>query len=346
MASFEFSLNNGLALIMPSGGSTACGRNFTAGRDDVVFQLTGEYSMTIDGNGNVTVTLYNMHGLIFPNKANYSAWFYFDTVWARNHNNCMYIALDVATTRQAHGGWSDGNAYWHQQVTGWKGGTGIRGYDQWIKYRYDIVEPACAGEYVASGCCNGGGYIGSAKAPAAQVFNLGQVDFETTKGFWIGANLNCYAGGWEQWQFVPFPITMFTAPNISVGNMAVNVCEEYAEADITLTSSASQAATGGTWELQYSTSSDFSNSVNYTKVNDTNTVTFDNVNFAINQRYFVRGRVRVSDVLYSNWVETVVDTTGSLMPAADAIALDISEYECNALEHGILVEGGLVPNGL
>ena len=62
---FEYSLENGLALIMTAGGATPCGNNFVAGRDDVVFKVWGNYTMTIDDNNYVTICLTDMYALIF-----------------------------------------------------------------------------------------------------------------------------------------------------------------------------------------------------------------------------------------------------------------------------------------
>ena len=340
MASFEFSLENGLALIMPAGGSTACGMNFSAGVNDAVWKVVGDYEMTIDQNGNVTVCLRNMKGWIFPNKANYSNWFYYDTPWARAHNNCAHIWLDVANSRQAHGGWYDGNSAW-QYGAGWKGGTGINGYDQWIKYRGDIVEGDCAGEYTGYGCCGAGSYVGSAKLFPDRCFNLGIVDFNTQKGFWIGANLDIYEGGWEQWQYVPFPIIVFEAPLISIDSEVLNICEEYATVSVHISSASPSAATGGTWEMQIADNAEFKNPMTYTKVNGENHVDFDNVKLFANKQYYIRGRIKVSDILYSQWATTTY-TVQAEIPSFTAMVSDVTEMECYNIMHGICIGGGII----
>lgn len=340
MASFEFSLNNGLALIMPAGGGTACGQNFTAGVNDAVFKVTGNIDMQITDGGEVIIYLNNIHGLIFANKANYSSWLYYDTLWARAHGNCMHIWMDAALSRQGHGGWYDGNAAW-QYGAGWKGGTGIRGYDQWIKYRYDIVEGDCAGEYVGTNCCASGAYIGSAKNLNSMTFNLGRVDFATTKGFWLGANLDCYEGGWEQWQYIEFPVIVFAAPTISAEVTDVDICEETAGIAIDLESNNSLAASGGTWEIQYSTDPSFANAVTSSKVVNTPYVSFEDITITPNVRYYIRGRLKVSSIRYSNWASTSIIANG-VIPRADAMASDIVEGECHNLKHGYLVEGGII----
>ena len=340
MASYQFSLENGQALIMPAGGSTPCGNNFTAGRDDVVFKIVGDYTMSIDANGNVTICLSNNMGWIFANKNNYSAWFYYDTVWARNHNNCAHVWLDIALSRQAHGGWYDGNTAW-KYGAGWKGGTGIRGYDQWIKYRGGNIEADCAGEYTGVGCCGAGSYIGAAKRLNNMCFNLGQVDFTTQKGFWIGANLDIYAGGWEQWQFIPWPVIVFDAPSLSIETDELDICGKYATSEVHMCSDSQFGQAGGTWELQVATKSDFSDAVRYTEVNNDRCVTFSNIKGEAGVKYYVRGRLKASDIRYSNWISTEYEITGEI-PAADAVVADITEMECYELSHGGLVTGGIL----
>lgn len=338
---FEYSLENGLALIMTAGGASACGNNFVAGRDDVVFKVWGNYTMTIDDNNNVTICLTNMYSLIFPNKANYSSWFYFDTLWARAWNNCIPIHLDVGLVRQAHGGWNSGNHNGWQYAIGYKGGTGIRGYDQWIKYRGEGLEPSCAGEYVGSGCCGAGSYIGSKKKLPDLCWNLGQVDFANSNGFWIGANLGSYEGGWEQWQFVPWPIIIFDPPAINITNEELNICEEYVELSVCMQSGHSLAAGGGTWDLQISERSDFSNALSFSKVTGTSSVCFDNLRLAPNRRYYVRGRLRVNTIRYSRWAETQYQYTG-FIPNPASMVQDITEEECFLVQHGYLIEGGVI----
>lgn len=330
MNPFSFSLANGLPLILTAGGNGPTGKVFVAGRDDVVFSIDGNYSMTIDANNYVTISLTNMHALIFPDKANYSSWFYYATVWANNHGNCCNIHLDVATARQGHGGWSDSNPYW-QYAAGWKGGKG----GGWVKYRGNIVEPSCSG-YSGDGI-----YHGSARTPGNMTFNLGQVDFTTTTGFWIGANLDCWEGGYEVWQFVEFPIIVFDAPSMELTNRVVNVCEKWMMYDVELVSNSPFAASGGTWELQYSTSSDFSNAVTYTQTTVTNSAIFANVDFATDSTYYLRARLKVSGIRYSRWVETTINTNG-FIPPADAMAADLTELDCYNFRHGVSVRGGLV----
>lgn len=332
MAYFDFSLNNGLPLIMTAGGTNASGHVFVAGRDDVVYEINGQYSMSISGNGIVNVSLTDMHALIFPNKANYSAWLYYATSWANSHGNCTNIRLDVALTRQGHGGWYDGNNSW-QYAAGWKGGTG----SSWVKYRYNVVEANCSG-YSGDGI-----YHGSARTPSNMVFSLGQVNFSDYSGFWIGANLDCWEGGYEVWQYVPFPIIVFEEPMITHNTGHVDVCNKTMSVDFSMTSANQLAASGGTWELQYSTKSDFSNVIDLKKTSNTGSVTFEDVELAADSYYYIRGRIKVSDIRYSNWATTTINTQGHI-PPADAIANDISETECYMLKHGTLVEGGL--NGL
>lgn len=338
---FEYSLENGLALIMTAGGGTPCGNNFVAGRDDAVFKVWGNYTMTIDDNNNVTICLTDMYALIFPNKANYSSWFYFDTLWARAWNNCIPIHLDVGLVRQAHGQWSSGNHNGWQYAVGYKGGTGIRGYDQWIKYRGDILEPSCAGEYTGSGCCGAGSYIGSKKKIPDLCWNLGQVDFANSDGFWIGANLGSYEYGWEQWQFVPWPVIVFDPPTITITNEELNICEEYVDLSVCMRSDNSFAAGGGTWELQISQRSDFSNSMNYSKVTAGNTVCFDDIRLNPKTKYYIRGRLKVNTIRYSRWASTSYKYQG-MIPDPASMVEDITDMQCFELRHGILVTGGVL----
>lgn len=340
MAYFEFSLENGYALIMPAGGGTPCGNNFVAGRDDVPFKVIGDAQMTIDSNNNVTICLRDMKGWIFPNKANLSGWFYYDTLWARAQGNCLPIYLDVSTSRAGNGAWNSGNGHW-QRGAGWKGGTGIRGYDQWIKYAGDIIEPDCAGEYVGSGCCGAGSYIGSAKRLNDMCFNLGKVDFNATPGFWIGANLACYEGGWEQWQFFPWPIIVFDPPTITVTNEELNICEEYVTADFMVRSDNQFASGGGTWELQISQNADFSNALTYTQTSSFNNTIFSGIRLIPQTHYYVRARIKVSSIRYSNWATTTFKSTEPI-PDPSSMVATITDMECFYLRHGILVEGGLV----
>lgn len=338
---FEYSLENGLALIMTAGGATPCGNNFVAGRDDVVFKVWGNYRMTIDDGGNVTICLTDMYSLIFPNKANYSSWFYFDTIWARNWNNCIPIHLDIGLVRQAHGQWSSSNHNGWQYAVGYKGGTGIRGYDQWIKYRGWDLEPSCAGEYAGTGCCGAGSYIGSRKKLPDLCWNLGQVDFTSSNGFWIGANLGSYEYGWEQWQFVPWPIVVFSAPSITISNEELNICDEYVSASVCLSSSDPLAAGGGTWELQISQKADFSNAISYSKVTGNSGACFDDVHFDPNSRYYIRGRLKVSTIRYSNWASTTYKYSAKV-PDPSSMVADITDDECYKMMHGVLVSGGVI----
>lgn len=331
MASFSFSLNSGYPLILTAGGTGPSGVVFVAGRNDVVFQIEGEYSMNINNN-NVTITLSNMRGLIFPDKANNSSWFYYATAWANARNNCTNIRLDVSTSRQGNGAWSDSNSHW-QYACGWKGGRG----GGWVKYRYNNVEASC------SGSSGDGIYHGAAKAPNSMTFNLGSVDFNTTNGFWIGANLDCWDGGYEVWQWFDFPIIIFDPPTISLGTPYVNVCEKYVELDISGSSSSSFASGGGTWELQYSTDANFSNAITLVKQTSTNSVSFEDIRFAANSYYYIRLRIKVSSIRYSQWVTTTYNTN-NVLPSADLVANDLTEIECYNLRHGVLVEGGL--NGI
>ena len=338
---FEFSLENGLALIMTAGGASACGNNFVAGRDDVVFKVWGNYTMTIDDNNNVTICLTDMYSLIFANKANYSSWFYFDTLWARAWSNCIPIHLDVGLSRQAHGGWTSSNTSGWKRAIGYKGGTGIRGYDQWIKYRGEGLEADCAGEYVGTGCCGAGSYIGSKKKLPDLCWSLGQVDFNSSTGFWIGANLGSYEGGWEQWQFVSWPIIIFEAPAINVENEVLDICHEVATIDIVVSSASSFATGGGTWEMQISQNSDFSNALSYSTVNGSNSVTFSGIEIAAGTKYYIRSRLKVSSIRYSNWAETSYKTTGTI-PDPSAMVEDVTDMECFYVRHGVLIEGGVV----
>lgn len=338
---FEYSLENGLALIMTAGGGTPCGNNFVAGRDDVVFKVWGNYTMTIDDGGYVTICLTDMYALIFPDKANYSGWFYFDTLWARAWNNCIPIHLDVGLIRQAHGQWNSGNHNGWQYAVGYKGGTGIRGYDQWIKYRGDTIEPNCAGEYTGTGCCGAGSYIGSKKRIPDLCWNLGQVDFTTSDGFWIGANLGSYEGGWEQWQFVPWPIIIFDPPVIEVRNEELNICEEYVSMSVCMTDYHELAAGGGTWDLQISERADFSNALEFSKATGSNNVCFDNIKLSPNRTYYIRGRLRVSSIRYSQWAQTTYRYSG-FIPNPASMVQDITDEECFFARHGYLIEGGVV----
>lgn len=338
MASFEFSLNNGLPLIMTAGGSTPSGFVFVAGKNDIVFEVNGDYSMAIDSNNNVTITLNNLSGLIFPNRANNSSSAYYDTIWARNHNNCMSVYIDVALSQQAHGGWSDGNQYW-QFMTGWKGGS----YNKWVKYvnwsNAGAYEP-CVGTAVPLSAS--GPYYSSRKYANALVFSLGQVDFNTTKGFWIGANLNVWAGGYEKWQYVEFPIIVFESPNISKEITNIDVCEEKALVAVSASSSSSFATAGGSWIMQIATKPDYSDAREYSVQNTTNTVTFDEVEVTAGMNYYVRVRLKVSDIRYSNWATTTISVSKDDMPSPNSYARDIDEFECHKLRHGLLVEGGVI----
>lgn len=338
---FEFSLENGLALIMTAGGGTPCGNNFVAGRDDVPFKVWGNYEMTIDDNNNVTICLRNMYSLIFPNKANYSAWFYFDTLWARSWNNCIPIHLDVGLIRQAHGQWSSGNKNGWQYATGYKGGTGIRGYDQWIKYYGDKLEAVCAGEYSGIDCCGAGSYIGSKKKLPDLCWSLGKVDFSKDTGFWIGANLGSYEGGWEQWQFVPFPVIVFEKPSINITNEVIDICEESANVTFCLESAHSLANGGGTWELQIADNPSYSNAMALSKVSSGNIICFTDVRLSPNKKYYVRGRIKVSGIRYSSWAGTIYQSNVKI-PNPTGMVDEITGSECFLIRHGYLVEGGVI----
>ena len=338
---FEYSLENGQALIMTAGGSTPCGRNFVANRDDVVFKVWGNYKMTIDDNNNVTICLTDMYSLIFPNKANYSSWFYFDTLWARRWNNCIPIHLDVGLIRQAHGQWHSQNFNGWQYAVGYKGGTGIRGYDQWIKYRGWDLEPNCAGEYTGTGCCGAGSYIGSRKKIPDLCWNLGQVDFNSSDGFWIGANLGGYEGGWEQWIFVPWPLIVFAPPTITITNEELDICEEAVSLSVCMQNFDPLAVGGGSWELQISQNADFSNAISYSKNTSSNQVCFDDVKLNPNTQYYIRGRLKVSSIRYSNWASTVYKYNG-VIPHPASVVEDITEMECLNMRHGVLVTGGVI----
>lgn len=330
MPSFVFNTSNGLPLIMKATGVSPGGQVFVPGRNDVVFSLSGDYSMDVTEQQIATINLYNMRGRIFDNKANYSGNFFFDTVWARQHNNCIGISLDVGLVQNPHGAWSEGNSGWRQDLTSWKGGDGKYGYDRWVKYAYDNISGKCEGQ-------PGSGIIyGSAKTLPNQSFNVGKIDSSMT-GFWIGASLNSYSIGWTQWQFLPFPIIYFAAPTISVGDQDLDICLGTVLTDITVTSNDERGALGGTWELQIYTNSDMSNQVvNRIQSNSSNSIVFEDIELIPNMIYFVRAQLRVSSTVLSNWATTQI-TTASL-PRADAIVPSIDASECYNLQHGIFVE--------